>query len=86
MTRHQMIERAAEDVAESADFSAVGTEDIFGNLRTADDVVSSVAAAVARLQSVLGMTDAEWSAKWAASEAEENRVEADAQAFAAGKG
>ena len=86
MTRQEMIERAAKDGAAAADYSLVGTADMFGDAITAEQVQANVESAIERLTKVLNETDAEWDAKWAASAAEEDRIEADAWAFAAGKG
>ena len=85
MKRSEMITKAAADVAAAADFGQVGQVDVFGDAITAEHVLAAVASAIDRLQTVLDMTDAEWAAKWAASEADEARVEDDARKFAAGK-
>jgi hypothetical protein len=85
MKRTEAISRAAKDVADAADFTRAGTENIFGQIVTPIDVVESVRAAIDRLQNILAATDVEWDAKWAASEAEERRVEEEAWKFAAGK-
>lgn len=85
MTRQQAIAMAAKDVAEAADYGRVGSVDIFGSVITEADITTCVSRAVGRLQAVIGMTDAEWDSRWSDSVAEENRVEADARKFAAGK-
>ena len=85
MTRQEAIRRAAQDVAEAADYSSVGQVDFFGQTVTADQIADRVRAAIDRLARVLAETDAEWDAKWSASDSEERRVEDEAWKFAAGK-
>ena len=82
MTRHEAINRAAADVATAADFGEVGEVDLFGETITADVVLTAVESAVGRLQRILDTTDAEWATRWAASAAEERRVEDEAWRFA----
>ena len=85
MTRQKAIKRAAVDVSEAAECGAVGKPNFFGDPIQAEDVTNRVRSAVDRLNMILAKTDEQWDEMWAASEAEERRVEDDARKFAAGR-